>query len=134
MLSVLQLSCRKELFYMAMEFGIVRWENIELWGSENKALQGIQIMNVGIGGAAVRCSALLLLLDCKRKVNLRESRCMSVFVIDGGDRLDPVNRPSPLAFLPRNREIIVSSLIWRPAFLGFFGILLTVEKKFWNNF
>jgi len=67
-------------------------------------------MNVGIGGAAVRCSAVLLLLDYRRKVNLRESRWMSAFVVFG-DRLDPVNRTSPLAFLPRNREIIVSSLI-----------------------
>jgi len=114
---------------MAMEFGFVRWENSELWGYENKALQGIQIMNVGIGGAAVRCSAVLLLLDYRRKVNLRESRWMSAFVVFG-DRLDPVNRTSPLAFLPRNREIIVSSLIWKLAFLDFFGILLIVEKTF----
>jgi len=33
---------------MAMEFGIVRWESSELWGSENKVLQGIQMMNVGM--------------------------------------------------------------------------------------
>jgi hypothetical protein len=69
------------------------------------------MMNVGIGGAAVRCSAVLVLLDYRRKVNLRESQWMLAFVVDGGDRLDPVNRTSPLAFLPRNREITVSSLI-----------------------
>ena len=59
----------------------------------------------------MRCSAVLLLLDYRRKVNLRESRWMSAFVVGGGDRLDPVNRMSPLAFLPRNREIMFSSLI-----------------------
>ena len=69
------------------------------------------MMNVGIGRAAVRCSAVLLLLDYRRKVNLRESEWMSAFVVDGGNRLDPVNRTSPLAFLPRNREIMFSSLI-----------------------
>lgn len=69
------------------------------------------MMNVGIGGVVVRCSAVLLLLDYRRKVNLRESQWMSAFVVDGGDRLDAVNRTSPLAFLPRNREIMLSSLI-----------------------
>jgi len=69
------------------------------------------MMNVGIGRAAVRCSAVLLLLDYRRKVNLRESQWMSAFVVDGGNRLDPVNRTSLLAFLPRNREIMFSSLI-----------------------
>ena len=55
----------------------------------------------------MRCSAVLLLLDYRRKVNLRESRWMTLFVVDDGDRLDPVNRTSPLAFLPRNRKIMV---------------------------
>jgi len=39
------------------------------------------MMNVGIGGAVVRCSAVLLLLDYRRKVNLRESQWMSAFVL-----------------------------------------------------
>jgi hypothetical protein len=69
------------------------------------------MMNVGTGGAAVRCSAVLLLLDYRRKVNLRESQWMSAFVVGGHDRLDPVNRTSLLAFLPHNQEIMVSSLI-----------------------
>jgi hypothetical protein len=82
-------------------------------------------MIVGIGGAAVRCAAVLLLLDYRRNVNFRESQWMSAFVVGGGDRLGPVNSTPPSAFLPRNREIMVSGPIWMPAFLGFFGILVS---------